>query len=162
MNCHAEEKTTLREQYRLYESRLSLSVKPPHSTRLSRCMTQRFALYRSMNQSVRHIVWTPLKLSKQNRKKIALPSFREEIWLPIARGENTYPLYFREDSGNKKEATGCYTWGKKEVRRYTKKERPTIRPDLKSETGIINEKVALMMLHLRFSLIQRHAADGMR
>jgi hypothetical protein len=51
---------------------------------------------------------------------------------------------------------------KKEVRRYTKKERLTIRPDLKSETGIINEKVALMMLHLRFSLIQRHAADGMR
>ena len=71
-------------------------------------------------------------------------------------------MYFREDSGNKKEATGCYTRGKKEVRRYTKKERLTIRPDLKSETGIINEKVALMMLHLRFSLIQRHAADGMR
>lgn len=43
-----------------------------------------------------------------------------------------------------------------------KRERLTIRPDLKSETGIINEKVALMMLHLRFSLIQRHAADGMR
>ena len=42
-----------------------------------------------------------------------------------------------------------------------KRERLTIRPDLKSETGIINEKVALMM-HLRFSLIQRHAADGMR
>lgn len=45
---------------------------------------------------------------------------------------------------------------------YQKRERLTIRPDLKSETGIINEKVALMMLHLRFSLIQRHAADGMR
>lgn len=51
---------------------------------------------------------------------------------------------------------------KRSTKVYQKGERLTIRPDLKSETGIINEKVALMMLHLRFSLIQRHAADGMR
>jgi len=51
---------------------------------------------------------------------------------------------------------------KRSTKVYQKRERLTIRPDLKSETGIINEKVALMMLHLRFSLIQRHAADGMR
>ena len=49
---------------------------------------------------------------------------------------------------------------KRSTKVYQKRERLTIRPDLKSETGI-NEKVALMMLHLRFSLIQRHAADGM-
>ena len=51
---------------------------------------------------------------------------------------------------------------KRSTKVYQKRERLTIRPDLKSETGIINEKVALMMLHLRYSLIQRHAADGMR
>ena len=51
---------------------------------------------------------------------------------------------------------------KRSTKVYQKRERLAIRPDLKSETGIINEKVALMMLHLRFSLIQRHAADGMR
>lgn len=55
---------------------------------------------------------------------------------------------------------GCYK-REESTKVHQKRERLTIRPDLESETGI-NEKVALMMLHLRFSLIQRHAADGMR